>query len=121
MDFLSLIRQDMKPALGVTEPAAIALACAKARDLSGEAPKKVTVRVNSGIFKNAFTCGLPNTSKVGNEYAAALGCWFGKPDAGLLVLDAVTEEDVRFCEGQIALGNVTVSLGEISPDISIEA
>ena len=59
MDFADLIRRDMKPALGVTEPAAIALACAKARSLSGEPPKKVSVRVNSGIFKNAFTCGIP--------------------------------------------------------------
>ncbi|MCI8465107.1 MAG: serine dehydratase subunit alpha family protein [Lachnospiraceae bacterium] len=111
----------MKPALGVTEPAAIALACARARALSKEPPKTVTVRVNSGIFKNAFTCGIPNTCKVGNEYAAALGCWFGRPDQELLVLDAITEEDVQFCEGQIEQGNVTVFMGEISPDISIQA
>ncbi len=121
MDFADLIRRDMKPALGVTEPAAIALACAMARSLSGEPPKKVSVRVNSGIFKNAFTCGIPNTGKVGNEYAAALGCFFGRPDKGLLVLDAITEEDVLFCEKQIAEGNVGVTLGEVSPDLSIEA
>ncbi len=121
MDFADLIRRDMKPALGVTEPAAIALACAKARSLSDETPEKVRVRVNSGIFKNAFTCGIPNTGKVGNEYAAALGCWFGRPDKELLVLDAVTEEDVLFCERQIAAGNVAVTLGEVSPAISIEA
>ncbi len=121
MDFADLIRRDMKPALGVTEPAAIALACAMARSLSGEPPKKVSVRVNSGIFKNAFTCGIPNTGKVGNEYAAALGCFFGRPDKGLLVLDAITEEDVLFCEKQIAGGNVGVTLGEVSPDLSIEA
>ena len=47
----------MKPALGVTEPAAIALACAQARALSDEPVEKVVVRVNSGIYKNAFTCG----------------------------------------------------------------
>ncbi|MCI8506317.1 MAG: serine dehydratase subunit alpha family protein [Lachnospiraceae bacterium] len=111
----------MKPALGVTEPAAIALACAAAGRLSEEQPETVAVQVNSGIFKNAFTCGIPNTHKVGNEYAAALGCWFGQPDKGLLVLDAVKEQDVQFCEEQIAFGKVTVSMGEISSDILIHA
>ena len=72
-DFAGLIRADMKPALGVTEPAAIALACASAKVLSRETPSRVRVTVNSGIYKNAFTCGIPNTSVVGNDYAAPRG------------------------------------------------
>ena len=51
-DLRQLIIDDMKPALGVTEPAAIALACAQARALSDEPVEKVVVRVNSGIYKN---------------------------------------------------------------------
>ncbi len=94
MDFAGLIRADMKQALGVTEPAAIALACASSRVLSPEVPSRVQVTVNSGIYKNAFTCGIPNTSVVGNDYAAALGCWFGDPDHGLMVLDSITEDDI---------------------------
>ena len=54
-ELCQLIREDMRPALGVTEPAAIALACAKARTLSQKPVKRVMVRVNSGIYKNAFT------------------------------------------------------------------
>ena len=54
-----LIREDMKPALGVTEPGAIAFAVAKSKSfLSGEV-EAVLVRLNSGIYKNAFTCGIP--------------------------------------------------------------
>ena len=121
MDFVQAIRRDMKPALGVTEPAAIALACAQARKLTAEEPLKVLVETNSGIYKNAFTCGIPNTSVVGNEYAAALGCWFGEADKGLMVLDSIGEENVEFCKKMIAEGRVEVTMGEISPDISIKA
>lgn len=121
MNFAEAIRNDMKPALGVTEPAAIALACAYARQLSTEEPEKVSVEVNSGIYKNAFTCGIPNTAVVGNEYAAALGCWFGQPERGLMVLDSVDEERVDFCRKMISEGRVEVHMGEISPDISIKA
>ena len=58
-DLRQLIIDDMKPALGVTEPAAIALACAQARALSDEPVEKVVVRVNSGIYKNALPAGYP--------------------------------------------------------------
>ena len=74
---LEWIRKDMKPALGVTEPAAIALACAAARAMTEEPAECLLVRENSGIYKNAFTCGIPGTDKIGNEYAAALGCVAG--------------------------------------------
>ena len=73
VDLKTLIREDMKPAFGVTEPAAIALACAKARSLGEGEPETVKVSVNSGIYKNAYTCGIPGTAKVGNEYSAAFG------------------------------------------------
>ena len=121
MNFAESIGNDMKPSLGVTEPAAIALACAHARCLTTEEPQKLSVEVNSGIYKNAFTCGIPNTSVVGNEYAAALGCWFGEADKGLMVLDNISEENVEFCRRMISEGRVKVSMGEITSDISIKA
>lgn len=83
-ELCQLIREDMRPALGVTEPAAIALACAKARTLSQKPVKRVMVRVNSGIYKNAFTCGIPGTSEVGNAYSAALGVLCGDAEQGLV-------------------------------------
>ena len=92
--YLELIRGDMKPALGVTEPAAIALACAKARSLTDEAVKSVVVRVNSGIYKNAFTCGIPGTSEVGNEFSAALGIVCGDPEKELCVLEDIDGDAV---------------------------
>ena len=67
-----LIREDMKPALGVTEPGAIAFASAKARSYTVGPIESVLVSMNSGMYKNAFTCGSPNSNEVGNIFAAAL-------------------------------------------------
>ena len=72
-ELTQLIKSDMKPALGVTEPGAIAFAVSTAKSyLTGDV-KKVLLRLNSGMYKNAFTCGIPGSSHVGNIYAAALG------------------------------------------------
>ena len=68
-----LIRNDMKPALGVTEPGAIAFAVSTAAKHTAGNVRKVKLALNSGMFKNAFTCGIPGSTEVGNYHAAALG------------------------------------------------
>ena len=88
-----MIKDDMKPALGVTEPGAIAFAVAKARSFTKGDIKKVNVAMNSGMYKNAFTCGIPNSNEVGNVFAAALGVVAGNADKGLESLADVTPED----------------------------
>ena len=85
-----LIRSDMKPALGVTEPGAIAFAVSKARSYVGGELCDITLNLNSGIYKNAYTCGIPNSSHLGNVYAAALGAVAGRPEKGLESLAAVS-------------------------------
>lgn len=116
-----LIIEDMKPALGVTEPAAIALACAKARSLTVEEPVSLVLRVNSGIYKNAFTCGIPGTSEVGNEYSAALGLVCGDADKGLCVLEAVDEAAVQKAQKLIDEGRIRIELESISSELYISA
>ena len=120
-ELCQLIREDMRPALGVTEPAAIALACAKARTLSQKPVKRVMARVNSGIYKNAFTCGIPGTSEVGNAYSAALGVLCGDAEQGLCVLEHVTEEDVSAARAMIEAGMVRVEIDSISSQLYISA
>ena len=58
-----LIREDMKPALGVTEPGAIAFAVASAKKHTSGEVKHVKVALNSGMYKNAFTCGIPGSTR----------------------------------------------------------
>lgn len=120
-DLRQLIIDDMKPALGVTEPAAIALACAQARALSDEPVEKVVVRVNSGIYKNAFTCGIPGTAEVGNEYSAALGIVCGDAEKGLCVLEDVNDAAVAEAKKMIGDGRVKVELDSISSVLFIGA
>ncbi|MGO5479205.1 L-cysteine desulfidase family protein [Anaerovoracaceae bacterium HCP3S3_H6] len=116
-----LIRNDMKPALGVTEPGAIAFAVSTAASyLTGDI-REVTLRMNSGMYKNAFTCGIPNSSHYGNLYSAALGVVAGKPELGLESLRDVTEEDNRKAENLVAQNRVHAEMSEISSRIHIEA
>ncbi|WP_294151893.1 serine dehydratase subunit alpha family protein [uncultured Clostridium sp.] len=118
---LELIRKDMKPALGVTEPAAIALACAAARALTEEPVERLLVKENSGIYKNAFTCGIPGTDKIGNLYAAALGCVAGDKEKGLLVLEGLSDEGVEEARRFIDEGRVKVEVSSISSELYIYA
>lgn len=116
-----MIKDDMKPALGVTEPGAIAFAVATARSYAKGRIKKVNVSMNSGMYKNAFTCGIPNSSKVGNVFAAALGAVAGNASKGLESLADVTPEDNVKAQELIDQGKVTVELSGITSRIFIEA
>lgn len=116
-----LIKDDMKPALGVTEPGAIAFAVSKAKSYLKEEIEKVNVRLNSGIYKNAFTCGIPNSDKYGNLFAAALGCVAGNPEKGLESLEEVTELDNIKAQKLIDEKKVKIELSGITSDIFIEA
>lgn len=116
-----IIKEDMKPALGVTEPGAIAFAVAKAKSYIQGNIEEVKVRLNSGIYKNAYTCGIPNSDQIGNIFAAALGVVAGKADRGLESLEDVTEEDNKKAQKLIDAGKVKIELNKISSDIFIEA
>ena len=116
-----MIKDDMKPALGVTEPGAIAFAVAKARSFTKGDIKKVNVAMNSGMYKNAFTCGIPNSNEVGNVFAAALGVVAGNADKGLESLADVTPVDNVKAQEMIDQGKVTVELSGITSRIFIEA
>lgn len=116
-----LIFDDMKPALGVTEPGAIAFAASKARSYTKGEIEEVLVEMNSGMYKNAFTCGIPNSNEVGNIFSAALGVVAGNSEKGLESLADVTEKDNKTAEKLVKEGKIKVKLSGISSDIFIEA
>ena len=120
-ELTELIRQDMKPALGVTEPGAIAFAAATARRHTKGAVRQVKLRLNSGMFKNAFTCGIPGSSEVGNAHAAALGVIGADPDKGLECLDGVTPEQAQQAKAMVEAGQIDVEMAGITSRIFIEA
>lgn len=120
-ELTELIKNDMKPALGVTEPGAIAFAAAKARSYARGELVRLNVAMNSGMYKNAFTCGIPNSIEVGNVFAAALGYVAGNAEKGLEALADVKEADNAKARRLIDEGKITVELSGISSRIFIEA
>ncbi len=114
-----LILNDMRPALGVTEPAAIAFAVATAKIHATGILQEAHVVLNSGMYKNAFTCGIPNSNEVGNAHAAALGYVAADANKGLECLDSVTNKHNLQAKKLLAEGKITVSMGEISSRIYI--
>ena len=120
-ELTQIIKSDMIPALGVTEPGAIAFSVAKARSYTKGRLKCVKVSMNSGMYKNAFTCGIPNSNKVGNIFAAALGYVAGNADKGLESLADVTEADNIVAQELIDQGKVAVELSGITSRIYIRA
>ena len=105
-----LIREDMKPALGVTEPGAIAFAAARAKAETEGEVLRVDVALNSGMYKNAYTCGIPGSDAYGNLQAAALGVVAADPAKGLESLDGITDADNEAAAKMVRDGRVHVAL-----------
>ena len=114
-----LIYEDMKPALGVTEPGAIAFAVATAKAHIQGAVQQVDLRLNSGMYKNAFTCGIPGSDQVGNLHAAALGAVGADAEKGLECLDGITAAQRQEAERMVADGRIHVSMSQVTSHISI--
>jgi L-cysteine desulfidase len=91
-DIITLIKQEVIPAIGCTEPVAVALAVAKAKEILGAIPDKIEVSLSSNMLKNAMGVGIPGTGMVGLPIAIALGALIGKSEYGLEVLKDLTPE-----------------------------
>jgi len=77
---IDLIHQEVVPAIGCTEPIAVALCVAKATETLGTKPEKINVLLSANILKNAMGVGIPGTGMIGLPIAIALGAlawWFG--------------------------------------------
>ncbi len=99
---IDLIHQEVVPAIGCTEPIAVALCVAKATETLGIKPEKINVLLSANILKNAMGVGIPGTGMIGLPIAIALGALIGKSEYQLEVLKdstpAVVEEGKRFIE-----------------------
>lgn len=99
---IDLIHQEVVPAIGCTEPIAVALCVAKATETLGTKPEKINVLLSANILKNAMGVGIPGTGMIGLPIAIALGALIGKSEYQLEVLKDstpdVVEEGKRFIE-----------------------
>lgn len=93
-NYINILKEQLVPALGCTEPIAIAYAGAKARKVLGEFPQKVAVKCSGNMIKNVKGVTVPNSGDLkGIDTAALLGIIGGKADMELEVLESVTDED----------------------------
>lgn len=106
----ALLREEVTPALGCTEPAAVALAAARAARELHRVPVKIEVEVSRNILKNGMGVGIPGTGRTGLHIAAALGVLAGDADAGLEVLRKITPADVDAAVALVEQGRVSLSL-----------
>ena len=83
---IALIRQEVVPAIGCTEPVAVALCVAKATETLGVRPERIQVMLSANVLKNAMGVGIPGTGMVGLPIAIALGALVGRSEYKLEVL-----------------------------------
>ncbi|MFP7407966.1 L-cysteine desulfidase family protein [Aeromonas veronii] len=107
--YLQIIQQVVKPALGCTEPIAAAYAAAVAVRQLGCEPGRLEVAVSDNLYKNSMGVYVPGTGKIGLAIAAAAGAIGGNADAGLEVLAAIQPEQVDRAQQMIDAGKVQVS------------
>ncbi len=118
-----ILRIQVAPALGCTEPAAVALCTAAAGSLlSDRELESMELWIDPGIYKNAFAVSIPGAKgAVGTDWAAALGFYGGDPDLKLQVLEPVTGDSIEMARRLIETGNVTINLLKDKEGIYIEA
>lgn len=107
---LQLLKKDVVPALGCTEPVCVALCAATAGMMLQDALTSITVEVNPGIYKNAMSAGIPGCTKVGIPWAAAIGAFLRNPEKKLQLLEDITPEILSGAAVLVESGKVCVSV-----------
>lgn len=117
---LKVIKEETLPALGCTEPVAVAYAAAVMRKYFKGEISRIEIRVSKNIFKNGKSVIIPNTSEWGLDLAGALGLVCGNSDDGLMVLKNVKEEHITRAQQIIKEGRIAVNYIENTPDVYVE-
>lgn len=109
---IALIKREVVPAIGCTEPIAVALCVAKAREILGTELEKVSARLSANILKNAMGVGIPGTGMIGLPIAIALGALVGRSEYQLEVLKDSDAKAVERGKRFIEQGRIDISLKE---------
>lgn len=121
IQLVNILKNQVKPALGCTEPVAVGLAVATAcREINGKV-EQVVIRVSSNIFKNGLRVGIPGTGDTGLAFGAALAAVCGNPEYGLEVFRDVTDHDVILARKMTDEQRVSIEVIEGSGFFLIEA
>ncbi len=105
---INLINKEVVPAVGCTEPMAVALCAAKAAEVLGCRPQKVRAQLSANILKNAMGVGIPGTGMIGLPIAIALGTLIGKSEYQLEVIKDLTPETLEEGKAFIKEQRITI-------------
>ena len=112
-NYIQILREELVPAMGCTEPIAIAYGAAKARELLGEMPESVLVEASGNIIKNVKSVVVPNTGGLkGIEAAAAAGIVAGRAEKILEVIAEVTDDQKEEIRSYLDSHEITVRPAE---------
>lgn len=109
-DIIKLVKSEVIPAVGCTEPMAVALCTAYATESLGTTPDKINILLSANILKNAMGVGIPGTGMIGLPIAVALGALYGKSSYGLEVLKDVNPDRVEKGKQFISGNRISISL-----------
>ncbi len=104
------MQREIIPAIGCTEPISVALCTARAAEILGEKPQKITAYLSANVLKNAMGVGIPGTGMIGLPIAIALGALIGNPKDKLEVLKNITPEELEKGKIFIDEGRIEIKL-----------
>ena len=117
---IDMLKAEVKPALGCTEPVAVALACAKAKELLGEEIVENRILVSPSIYKNGMCVGIPGTDRLGLKIAVAMGFIGGHSENGLTVLETLDNEEVKQSEDYVDTKPINIVPAKTKDKVFIE-
>ena len=113
--YLQILKEELVPAMGCTEPIAIAYGSAKARELLGTIPDKVVIEVSANIIKNVKSVVVPNTNGLkGIGAAVSIGIMAGKSEKILEVISQASEEEKKAAKEYMERKCIEVKLADTS-------
>ncbi len=121
VDHIALLKREVVPAQGCTEPIAVAFAASLAAEQLPTAPLTIELSLSANIIKNALGVGIPGTGMVGIEIAAALGAVVRNSASKLEVLKGFSSEQLERAKALVAQGAVVVSQNPTSEQLYIDA
>lgn len=119
-ELLEMVRTEVRPAIGCTEPVAVAFAAATAKKYLGEKVRSIDLKTSLSIFKNGKSVMIPGAGKPGLDLAAAIGAVVERPEDGLLIFEAVNASSLNAAKALVASGLVSVSPMQTSKEVYVD-
>lgn len=108
-ELINLLKKDVVPALGCTEPVCVALCAAYASKQLNNPIAKIELDVNKGIYKNGMSAGIPHCEHVGLEYAVSIGALLKNPEKQLTLFEDIGSDTITQAELLVPHVSITIN------------